>query len=100
MTNGAWTVPANIVPVDEESPRKGIKILVGAAGRPSATFSTRACPRWQAVISVDTCLGDHGRLEWVALFARQAMVVAGAFMKRRPFIGSSMYASFGANFSR
>lgn len=77
MTNGAWTVPANIVPVDEESPRKGIKILVGAAGRPSATFSTRACPRWQAVISVDTCLGDHGRLEWVALFARQAMVVAG-----------------------
>lgn len=70
-------MPANIVPVDEESPRKGIKILVGAAGRPSATFSTRACPRWQAVISVDTCLGDHGRLEWVALFARQAMVVAG-----------------------
>lgn len=57
MTNGAWTVPANIVPVDEESPRKGIKILVGAAGRPSAAFSTRACPRWQAVISVDTCLG-------------------------------------------
>lgn len=31
----------------------------------------------QTVISVEACPGDHGRLERVALFARQAMVVAG-----------------------
>ena len=31
----------------------------------------------QASISVQTCPRGHGRLEWIALFARQAMVVAG-----------------------
>lgn len=31
----------------------------------------------QAVIAVDTCREDHGRLERIALFARQAMIVAG-----------------------
>lgn len=31
----------------------------------------------QASISVQTCPRRHGRLEWIALFARQAMVVAG-----------------------
>lgn len=31
----------------------------------------------QAVIAVDACREDHGRLDRIALFARQAMVVAG-----------------------
>lgn len=31
----------------------------------------------QAVIAVDACREDHGRLELIALFARQAMIVAG-----------------------
>ena len=31
----------------------------------------------QAVIAVDACREDHGRLERIALFARQAMIVAG-----------------------
>lgn len=31
----------------------------------------------QTVIAVDACREDHGRLEWIALFARQAMIVAG-----------------------
>ena len=31
----------------------------------------------RAIISVEACSGDHGRLERVALFARQAMIVAG-----------------------
>lgn len=31
----------------------------------------------QAVIAVDACREDHGRLEPIALFARQAMIVAG-----------------------
>lgn len=31
----------------------------------------------QAVITIDTCWEGHGRFEWIALFARQAMVVAG-----------------------
>lgn len=31
----------------------------------------------QEVISVEACSGNRGRLEWVALFARQALVVAG-----------------------
>lgn len=31
----------------------------------------------QAVIAVDACWEDHGRLERIALFARQAMIVAG-----------------------
>lgn len=31
----------------------------------------------QAVIAVDACREDHGRLERIALFVRQAMVVAG-----------------------
>lgn len=31
----------------------------------------------QAVISVDACSGSHGRFERIALFARQALVVAG-----------------------
>lgn len=31
----------------------------------------------QASISVQTCPRGHGRLEWIALFARQAMVLAG-----------------------
>lgn len=31
----------------------------------------------QAVIAVDACREDHGRLDWIALFARQAMIVAG-----------------------
>lgn len=31
----------------------------------------------QAVIAVDTCREDYGRLERIALFARQAMIVAG-----------------------
>lgn len=31
----------------------------------------------QAVIAVDACREDHGRLERIALFARQAMIVVG-----------------------
>lgn len=31
----------------------------------------------QTVIAVDACREDHGRLERIALFARQAMIVAG-----------------------
>ena len=31
----------------------------------------------QAVIAVDACREDHGRLERIALFARQVMIVAG-----------------------
>lgn len=31
----------------------------------------------QAVIAVDACREDHGRLDRIALFARQAMIVAG-----------------------
>lgn len=31
----------------------------------------------QAVIAVDACREDHGRLERITLFARQAMIVAG-----------------------
>lgn len=31
----------------------------------------------QAVIAVDACREDHGRLDQIALFARQAMIVAG-----------------------
>lgn len=31
----------------------------------------------QTVISVEACPGDHGRLERIALLARQAMIVAG-----------------------
>lgn len=31
----------------------------------------------QAVIAVDACREDHGRLERIALFARQAVIVAG-----------------------
>lgn len=32
----------------------------------------------QTVIAVDACREDHGRLERIALFARQAMIVAGS----------------------
>lgn len=32
---------------------------------------------WQAGIAVGACPGGHGRLEWIALLARQAMVAAG-----------------------
>ena len=31
----------------------------------------------QTVIAADACREDHGRLERIALFARQAMIVAG-----------------------
>lgn len=31
----------------------------------------------QAVIAVDACREDHGRLERIALFAKQSMIVAG-----------------------
>ena len=31
----------------------------------------------QAIIAVEACPGGHGRLEWIALLARQTMVVAG-----------------------
>ena len=31
----------------------------------------------QAAIAVDACREDHGRLDRIALFARQAMIVAG-----------------------
>lgn len=54
----------------------------------------------QTSISVEAHPGSHGRLERIALLARQAMVVAGYVHVGRSFIRSSMYASLGANFSR
>lgn len=39
----------------------------------------------QAVIAVDACREDHGRLERIALFARQAIVVFGRVHVEAPF---------------
>lgn len=54
----------------------------------------------QRSISVEAHPGSHGRLERIALLARQAMVVAGRVHVEMSVQQSSMYTSLGVHFSR